>query len=78
MGQNLARCVFQGPRLSQTPVKSFSLNCPPVFTTPRAAQDKLVEMGPHRFGWVLGITQLLQVLIKMGERLRKGWGPQGW
>lgn len=38
------------------PVTSFSPNCPPIFTTPRAAQDKLVEMGPCRFGWVLGVT----------------------
>lgn len=35
------------------PVTSFSSNRAPFFTTPKAAQDKLVEMGPCRFGWVL-------------------------
>lgn len=51
------------------PVTSFSPNCPSIFVTLGAAQDKLVEMGPCRFGWVLGVTQLLQVIIKMGKRL---------
>lgn len=58
------------------PVTSFSLNCPSIFITLGAAQDKLVEMGPCRFGWVLGVTQLLQVVIKMSKRLGQGWGPQ--
>ncbi|XP_074730074.1 protein FEV [Strix uralensis] len=33
-------------------------------------------MGPCRFGWVLGVTQLLQLLIKMHKRLGQGWEPQ--
>lgn len=40
---------------------------------PRAAQDKQVKMGPSWFVWVLGVTQLLQILIKMSNRLGQGW-----
>lgn len=58
------------------PVTDFSPNHPSVFTTPRTAQDKLVEMGLCMFGWVLGVTQLLQALIKLGKRSEQGWGPQ--
>lgn len=36
-----------------------------------------MELGPVRFGWVLGVDQLLQVLIKTDKRSEQGWGPQG-
>lgn len=32
-----------------------------------------MKMGPSWFVWVLGVTQLLQILIKMCNRLGQGW-----
>lgn len=77
-GAKHGQMCLLGAKITPDPfaVTSFSPNCPPIFTTPRAAQDKLVKMGPCRFGWVLGVTQFLQVLIKMGKRSEQGCAPQ--
>lgn len=72
-GKKLARCVFL-ELVSPFSIISFSTKRSSYLqNVPSTAQDKQIKMGPSWFVWVLGVTQLLQILIKMCNKLGQGW-----